>query len=403
MFYRILKWVILPLLLVGAVIGGMRFWSYSSVRESTDDAQIDGHIYPVNAMIDGTVREVLVENNQIAEKGAVLGHIDTSYYVAAVEKAQGELREAIAVEKVNRAGVPVVSIATITQLTGAEAGVTEQTSKIATAQRELEMTNSRVASAQARAREAQANASKATSDLERLKPLIAKEEISRQQYDAAVAAAAAFSAAAESATGQVQEVRQAILLAEARLEQEKAHMGEVRAAVEGARTGPQQIAATQAKVESAGALVQQKQAALKQAQIFLAETEVRAPVRGMVSQRTMEPGQTVARGQPLMAIVPLEDVWVTANFKESQLARLRPGQEVTIEVDAFGGKKFKGRVDSVAAATGARFSLLPPENATGNYVKVVQRVPVKIVFEKGQDQEHQLRPGMSVTPTVYLK
>jgi membrane fusion protein (multidrug efflux system) len=188
-------------------------------------------------------------------------------------------------------------------------------------------------------------------------------------------------------------------VAQAQMNQERAHLAEVTARVDAARSGPQQVVAKQALAESSVAQVQQKQAAVEQAQINLGYTILRAPVTGLVSQRSMEPGQTVSHGQALMAIVPLEDVWVTANFKESQLVHMHPGQPVEIEVDAY-GKKYKGHVDSIAAATGARFSLLPPENATGNYVKVVQRIPVKILFEKDQDPGHLLRPGMSVTPTV---
>jgi membrane fusion protein (multidrug efflux system) len=379
------------------------YWSYASIHESTDDAQIDGHIYPVGAMVDGTITEVLVDNNQYVEKGAILARIDASPFQAVFDKARGDLGEAIAVAKQNRVGVPIVSVNTSTQLTGAEAGVVEQNAKIATAQREVEAANARLTTAQAREREVQANAGKAASDLERMKPLVAKEEISRQQYDAVVAAATAATAASDSAAGQVHEARQGVLVAEARLAQERAHMTEVRANVDAAKTGPQQVAASQARLESAGAQIQQKEAALRSAQIMLDYTVIRAPVSGMVSQRAMQPGQTVTRGQNLISIVPLDDLWVTANFKESQLANMHAGQPVEIEVDAYGGKKFTGKVDSIAAATGARFSLLPPENATGNYVKVVQRLPVKIVFDKGQDPEHRLRPGMSVAPTVTTK
>jgi len=399
----ILKWVAILLVLVALGVGASTYFSYSAVRESTDDAQVDGHIYPVSAMVDGTLLEVLVDNNQYVEAGTVLGRIDARFYEAALAKARGDLAEAVANEKVNRAGIPITSVNTSTQLSGAEAGVTEQTAKIATAQREVDAANERLVTAQARLREAQANAAKADSDLVRMKPLVAKEEISRQQYDAIVAAAAATGAAADSASSQVRAAQQDVRVAETRLDQERAHMSEVQARVDAAHTGPQQVAATQARAESAGAQVQEKEAALRQAQIDLDYTTLRAPVSGLVSQRSMEIGQTVSRGQALVAIVPLDDVWVTANFKESQLARMRPGQPATIEVDAFGEKKYRGHVESIAAATGARFSLLPPENATGNYVKVVQRVPVKIVFDKGQNAEHLLRPGMSVLPTVLTK
>jgi membrane fusion protein (multidrug efflux system) len=401
--WRAMKWVVVPLVLIGLAVGGFLYWSYSSVHESTDDAQIDGHIYPVGAMVDGTVTEVLVDNNQYVEKGAILARIDAAPFQAVLDKARGDLGEAVAVAKQNRAGVPIVSANTSTQLTGAESAVVEQNAKIATAQREVEAATARLTTAEAREREVRANAGKAASDLERMKPLVAKEEISRQQYDAVVSADSAAKAATDSAAGQVHEARQGVMVAEAKLAQERAHMTEVRANVDAAKTGPQQVAASQARVESAGAQIQQKEAALRSAQIMLDYTVIRAPVSGMVSQRSVQPGQTVTRGQNLISVVPLDDLWVTANFKESQLANMRAGQPVEIEVDAYGGKKFTGKVDSIAAATGARFSLLPPENATGNYVKVVQRLPVKIVFDKGQDPDHRLRPGMSVSPTVTTK
>ena len=396
----VLKWLLIPIVLVALAVGGWMYYSYASVRESTDDAQIDGHIYPVSAMIDGTVLDVLVDNNQVVQAGTVLGHIDPRYYEAAVEKARGELAEAIATGKEYKTGVPIMSISTTTQLSGAEAGVAEQEARIATAQQQVYQMNERLTTAQARVREVQANAAKADSDLARMKPLVAKQEISQQQYDAVVATAANASAAVDSAASQVKEAQQAVQVAQSQLEQERAHMAEVRARVDAAKSGPEQVAAKQAEAESSVGQVEQKQAALDQAQIDLGYAVIRAPVTGLVSQRNMEPGQTVSHGQALMAIVPLNDVWVTANFKESQLAHMRPGQPVDIEVDAYGGKKFHGHVDSIAAATGARFSLLPPENSTGNYVKVVQRVPVKIFFDEGQDPDHNLRPGMSVTPTV---
>ena len=396
------KWVAILVLLAAIGIGISMYLSYAAERESTDDAQIDGHIYPVSAQIDGTVLDVLFDNNQLVQAGTVLGHIDPRFYQAAVDKARGDVAEANATEKEYSAGVPITSINTTTQLSGAEAGVAEQTAKIATAQQQVYVANERLTTAQARAREAQANTAKANSDLTRMKPLVAKEEVSRQQYDAVVASAATATAAEDSANSQIKEAQQGVQVAQALLEQERAHMAEVRAHVDAAKSGPQQVAAKQAQVQASGAQIQEKQAALAQAEINLGYTTVRAPVNGLVSERSMEPGQTVSHGQALMAIVPLEDVWVTANFKESQLKNMHPGQPVEIEVDAY-GKKYKGHVDSIAAATGARFSLLPPENATGNYVKVVQRVPVKIFFEKDQDPNHLLRPGMSVTPTVIVK
>ena len=396
------KWTIAIVVLIALAIGGFMYMSYAAVRESTDDAQIDGHIYPVSAMIEGTLTDVLVENNQFVQAGAVVAHIDPRYYQAAVDKAEGDLAVAMAIAKENRTGVPIATINTTTTLSGAEAAVAEQNAKIATAERQVAAARERLATAQARVREVQATASKADSDLNRMKPLVAKEEISRQQYDAVVAAAANASASVDSAQSQVKEAQQGISVAQALLDQERAHMPEVLSRVEAAKAGPQQVVARQAQAESSVAAVQQKQAALAQAEIDLGYAVLRAPIAGLVSQRNMEVGQTVAKGQPLVAIVPLNNLWVTANFKESQLKNMHPGQPVDIEVDAY-GKTYKGHVESIAAATGARFSLLPPENATGNYVKVVQRVPVRIFFEPGQDSDHRLRPGMSVEPTVLTK
>ncbi|HWC00088.1 MAG TPA: HlyD family efflux transporter periplasmic adaptor subunit, partial [Bryobacteraceae bacterium] len=316
---RAVKWTIALVVLVILVVAGFMYWSYSSVRESTDDAQIDGHIYPVSAMIDGTITDVLIENNQYVQAGAVLGHIDPRYYQAAVDKARGDLAVAIANEKEYKTGVPIATINTTTELSGAEAGVAEQNAKIATAERQVGAADDRLATAQARVREVQATAAKANSDLARMKPLVAKEEISKQQYDAVVAAATNADAAVDSAQSQVKEAQQGVAVAQAVLDQERAHMAEVRSRVQAAQSGPQQVAARRAQAESSVAAVQQKEAALAQAEIDLGYTTLRAPIAGVISQRNMEVGQTVAKGQPLVTVVPLNDVWVTANFKESQL------------------------------------------------------------------------------------
>ena len=239
--------------------------------------------------------------------------------------------------------------------------------------------------------------------MERLRGLLAKDEVSQQQFDAAAAAADASKAAADSAASQVTEAEAGIRVAESRLIQARGGQQQAEAGLRTAQTAPEQMVATRARAESARARVKQTQAALAQAELNLQYTTVKAPQRGVVSRKAVEMGQVIQPGQPLMALIPLENVWITANFKETQLTNMRPGQSATIRVDAYGSKEFKGHIDSIAAATGARFSLLPPENATGNFVKVVQRVPVKIVLEEGQDPEHLLRPGMSVVPTVYTK
>jgi membrane fusion protein (multidrug efflux system) len=236
-----------------------------------------------------------------------------------------------------------------------------------------------------------------------LKPLLAKDEIAQQQFDAAAAAATASAAASDSAEAQVKEAELGIRVAESRLAQ--ASVGKQRASAElrTAQTAPSQIAASRARAAAADAKVRQNQAIVKQAELNLEYATVKAPVKGIVSRKSVEMGQVIQPGQPLMTVIPLDRVWVTANFKETQLERMRPGQRVTIEVDAYGGREFAGKVESLAAATGSRFSLLPPDNATGNYVKVVQRVPVRIQLDEGQDPEHLLRPGMSVVPTVYTR
>jgi membrane fusion protein (multidrug efflux system) len=239
-------------------------------------------------------------------------------------------------------------------------------------------------------------------DLERMKQLIAKDEISQQQYDAASTAADAAHAAVESAQAGVLQVQQEVAAAQARKSQSQAELQQAQAEEQGARTAPQQIVITRAQAQSADARIQLAKAALAQARLNLEYTTIKAPVAGIISKKSVESGQVVQPGQPLMAIVPEQDIWVTANFKETQLADMHPGLAVSVAVDAYGGKNFKAHVDSIASATGARFSLLPPENATGNYVKVVQRVPVKVVFDQGE-QLDQLRPGLSVTVNVRVK
>jgi membrane fusion protein (multidrug efflux system) len=244
---------------------------------------------------------------------------------------------------------------------------------------------------------------KTTRDVERLKGLVAKDEIPQMQFDTAVAQADAARAAADAAKSDVAAAQTAVSVAEHRASQARGAAAQAHANLATAKTAPQQLQITQARAVAAEARVKQAQAALAQAELNLEYTTIKAPTDGIVSRKTVEVGQVLQVGQPIMALVALEQVWVTANFKETQLELIRVGQRAVVEVDALGGKEFNGHVDSIAAATGAKFSLLPPENATGNYVKVVQRVPVKIVFEAGQDPNQLLRPGMSVTPTVFVR
>ena len=396
------KWFLLVILPVAAVVAFF-LWQRTAGRESTDDAQIDGHINPVASRVGGTVLEVPVDDNQEVKTGTLLVKIDPRDYEIALERAKAELAAAEAAAMAARTQVPVMSITTSSQTSGAQASLQSAEAGVATASKGVDTAQARLVAMRARVQEARAMHTKALQDLERMKQLVAKEEISRQQYDAAVAAADASRAALDGAEAAVQEAEKGVEAAEARLVQARTAVPQAQAGIEAARSGPSQVAVMRSNAASAEARVMQAKAALDRAQLDLEYTNVLAPVSGIVSMKKVEPGQVVQRDQPLMAIVPLDDVWVTANFKEDQLNHMSVGQRVTISVDAYGGRKYQGRVESIAAATGARFSLLPPENATGNYVKVVQRIPVKIVLDRGQDPEHLLRPGMSVIPAVFTK
>lgn len=395
-----------PILIGVAVliaIGAGVWWWIAAGRESTDDAQVDAHITPIAARIGGTVLHVPVEANQEVEAGAVLVEIDTRDYEVALERARAELADAEAAAIAARVGVPITSTTTSSNEVTAKGGVEGAEAAYLEAQQGVEVARTRLVTAQARQREAAANASKATKDVERLKPLLAKDEISQQQYDAAVAAAASNTAALDSALAQIKEAELGIRVAESRVSQAGVGRQQASAQLKEAQTAPEQVTASRARLAAAEAKVRQNQAIVKQAELNLEYATVKAPVKGIVSRKGVEVGQVIQPGQPLMTVIPLDRVWVTANFKETQLAQMRPGQRVKIEVDAYGGREFAGKVESLAAATGSRFSLLPPDNATGNYVKVVQRVPVRILLDEGQDPEHLLRPGMSVVPTVYIR
>ncbi len=386
-----------------AIVGVVVWLWLTSDRESTDDAQVDAHVTQIAPRVGGTIVRVPVNDNQQVAAGAVLVGLDPRDYGVALDRARAELADAEATAVAAQSNVPIASTTASSNVSSAEGSVEQAQGGVEAAQKEIEAARARLTTAQARLREAEANATKAARDVERLRGLLAKDEVPQQQFDAAVAAADAYRAAADSAKSQVAEAEAGIRVAETKLVQAQAGGLQARAGLRTAQTGPQQVTAMRARAAAAQARVDQAKAALQQAELNLQYATVTAPVGGVVSRKTAEVGQIVQAGQPLMALIPLETVWVTANFKETQLTDMHPGQRASVKVDAYGGKEFNGHVDSIAAATGARFSLLPPENATGNYVKVVQRVPVKIVLEPGQDAGHQLRPGMSVMPTVYLK
>jgi membrane fusion protein (multidrug efflux system) len=395
------RWLLLVAFVV-AIIGGYFVWDYLSQWESTDDAQVDGHIHPINARVGGTVTSVTVKENEHVKADMVLVQLDPRDYQVAVSRAEAELADAEAAVVAARANVPIASSSAGTQISTSAAATARAHANVEASNREVMAAQARVSAAEARVKEAEATAVKATRDLERMKMLIQKDEISQQQYDAAVSTADAAHAAVESAKAAASQVEHEVEVAKAHTAQARAELQQAQAEAEGAKTAPQQVTITRAQAQSAEARVQLAKAALDQARLNLEYTTIKAPVSGTVSRKTVEVGQVVQAGQPMMAIVPHEDIWVTANFKETQLAGMHPGQAATVSVDAY-SRSYNAHIDSIASATGARFSLLPPENATGNYVKVVQRVPVKIVLDEGQDGDHQLRPGMSVVAKVKMK
>jgi membrane fusion protein (multidrug efflux system) len=397
------RWRYLAIVLIVVVAIATIVWWRARGRESTDDAQIDGHITQIASRVSGTVTRVLVENNKAMASGDLLVQLDQRDYQVALYRAKAELADALANAAAARTGVPVAQVETKAGVSTASGGVVEAEAAIAMADQQIESARANLLVAQARQREKEAAATRAERDVERFKGLVQKDEISQQQFDAAVADGAAARASADAARSEVTAAQSAIVVAEQRARQTRGSAAQAHASLATAQTAPQQLQITQAHASSAEARVKQAQAALAQAELNLQYTAIKAPANGIVSRKTVEVGQVVQVGQPLLALVSLDDVWVTANFKETQLERMRQGQPAAVDVDALGGKVFKARVHSIAAATGAKFSLLPPENATGNFVKVVQRIPVKIVFESGQDPNHLLRPGMSVTPTVYVR
>jgi membrane fusion protein (multidrug efflux system) len=360
--------------------------------EDTDDAQVEGHIMPLSARISGQVLEVRVVQGQLVHNGDVLVVIDPKDYRIAVEQAQAMLADAKASASSSRWNIPIISVT-------AQSGLDSATTAVVNAEAGVRVAEHNFQSASASLEQAEANAAKSDADLVRYEQLVRKQNISRQQYDQAVAAAKANRAAVVSAKAHVQAAEQAVVQAKGRLLQ-------TRADLRSAQTAPQQISMTRAKADASDAQVLQRKAQFDQAELNLSYTVIRSPVTGIVGKRTVEVGQNVGIGQEMVTVVPLDDIWVTANFKETQLARMRPGQPVEIKVDAY-GRSWTGHVTNLGGGTGSVFSLLPPENATGNYVKVVQRVPVRIDFDRSPGQtfnaEGLLKPGLSVEPNVRVR
>jgi membrane fusion protein, multidrug efflux system len=380
------RWIFLAALVVLAV-GGVFLWHYLSGFESTDDAQVDVHLYPVSARISGYIQNVNVGDNQWVDTGSTLVEIDPTDYQVALARAQAALATSEAAAKSLNIDVPVSSVDTSSQLKFTS-------SDIKNAEAAIQAAEKQAAAAHARVLEAQAENVKAQDDVTRYHLLLVKEEVPKQVYDHAYAAAATDVAAIAAAEADEAAAQQAVQEAHSRLT-------EAEARYEDAQAGPQRVDATRARALSALADVKQKAAAVEQAQLNLEYTKIPAPVTGEVTKKVVV-GLNVDPGEQLLTVVPLDQVWITANFKETQLKHMRVGQKASIELDS-NGRTYNGHVDSIAGATGPIFSLLPPENATGNYVKIVQRVPVKIVLEPGENRDHQLRPGENVEAKVYLR
>jgi membrane fusion protein (multidrug efflux system) len=372
-----------------ALAAAAAMWLHFSAYESTDDAQVDGHLHPVSARISGTIIHVnpLVEDSHYVEAGTVLAEIDPADFQAERDRAQAEYERlqasAVAAEK----DITVISSGSNGRLELAGAAVKEAEDAVASEKASLQ-------AAEARLAQAEANFTRADADRQRYERLLAKHEISQSEYDRVATEATTDNQGVTAARAEIAAAQKRIAQAESRLAERKADLL-------AAGSAPQQIASSQARAAASISEADRAKAQLTTAKLNLGYTQIIAPVSGIVGRKSVEEGQRVQPGQQLLTIIPLDDLWITANFKETQLRKMKPGQPVTIRADAS-GRDYKGHVDSIGGATGSRFSLLPPENATGNYVKVVQRVPVRIVLEEGENADHRLRPGMSVEPSVRL-
>jgi membrane fusion protein (multidrug efflux system) len=399
---KVLGRIFILIVVLVLISGGYMFWLHLSKFESTDDAQVDGQVYAISSRISGHVIDVKVDDEQEVKAGDILVVLDPKDYEVAVAKARADLADAVATYSSSRNDVPITSTNTQSTLTTANSARLDASAGVSGSERQLGAARARLGTAQANVRVAQANFTKAAQDVERYKQLVSKDEISKQQYDQAVAAMDAARATLDAQNATVNEATQNISVSEKNVEQAQTRVEQANAQIQAALTGPQQVKVTEAKAQSAAAKVDQQRAMLDQAELNLKYTTIVAPIDGVVGKKNVAIGQNTAPGQELMAIVPLDNLWITANFKETQLQKMRVGQTVKIKADAY-DREYTGKIQRLAGASGARFSLLPPENATGNYVKVVQRIPVRIALDPGQNSDHLLRQGMSVTPTVQLQ
>jgi membrane fusion protein (multidrug efflux system) len=409
------KVLVIALVLIGVVIA---VWYYlrSQSYESTDNAFVDADIIQVSPRVAGQVLRVHVADNQHVNKGDVLVEIDPADYQARLAEAQGKLNDTLAKGSGAQSNLAVASGVTDAVLIQANAALEAARDQIPVLKARLDQDEASIrvaeaASQQAAARRAAAGAEakRAEADAARYRMLFSKDEVSKQMLDRAETDARATAANLEAAT-------QLVAGAQAQLAQAKAVRASTQASlritekqveqaegrVKEAQAGPDQVRARRSDVESLRAQAEQQRAAVEQARLSLSYLRIVAPDSGYITRKAVQPGNFVQVGQALMALVS-DRIWVVANFKETQLTHMRPGQPVELRIDAYPQQKFRGRVDSIQAGSGARFSLLPPENATGNYVKVVQRVPVKIVFTEPPPPGLKIGPGMSIVPTVTVR
>ncbi len=378
-------------LIVGLVllVGGIWFYLYSQTYESTDDAQVDAHLVGVSTRIQGTVVGVYAEEDQPVKQGELLVEIDPRDYQVAVEQAKADVAQAQAAIQAENPNIPITQVTSETTISTSQADVASAAAGVAAAERDL-------AADEAQLRQAEANNAKAQADVTRYKALVDKDEVPREQYDTVVANAKAQAAGVDSARAVAEAAQKVVDQRQAQLRLSESRLNQAN------RNAPRQVAMSRATLKSREAAAQASQARLDRAQLDLSYTKIVSPVPGVVSRRSVQVGNVVQPGQQLFTVSQIDDLWVIANFKETQLRRMRVGQRATISVDAY-DDKFGGYVEYMPGATGAITSLLPPENATGNYVKVVQRLPVRIRFDKNQAGLGRLRPGMSVDAKVWLQ
>jgi membrane fusion protein, multidrug efflux system len=385
------KFIVIAVIILLVIGAGIFYWR-STFSEDTDDAQVDGDLYQVSSRVTGQVIKVYVEDNQQIKVGDPIAEIDPRDYQVALEQAQANLASSQASAIQATVNVPITGINVNTSVSTTGSDVTGSSAAVEQARKQAQAAEARVVAAKA-------TAVKSHLDVERYTPLVEKDVISKQQFDAAVATDAANQASVLEAEATVIGYQAAVTQSIQKLAQSRFQ------AAQSVKTGPDQVRVQQAKANSALADVKQAQAKVDQAMLNLSYTHITAPTTGIVNKKNVQVGANLSIGQDVLTIIPLTNLWVTANFKETQLAKMRPGQSVTLKVDALGGRKFHGKVTQIGGATGSRLSLFPPENATGNYVKVVQRIPVRVDFTNLQQEngDYALRPGMSVTPEVEVK